>query len=361
MAVLEVDIAKRYPGFELEIAFECDHETLGILGASGCGKSQTLRAIAGIMTPDEGKIVLNGRTFFDSAAKINLPPRERNVSFLFQNYQLFPNMTVYDNVIAGMPKTFTKEQIQAEAASLIKFFKLDELEKKYPRKLSGGQQQRVALARMLGSNPEILMFDEPFSALDANLKSEIYPELLEMLSDFKGPKLYISHDIDEAFMFCDHMLVIDDGHIADSGTAERVVQKPRSLASMKLAGILNTSPVKKIDDHTIEVTDWRLKLTTEEIVPDDVKYVGIRDNALEIVSEHGTNVFLAEVIFENSGIYRREATLDLSVHDENLTQEEERKTHLSFSRSLHAPERMLARGERVYVHFPPERLHIVNR
>lgn len=360
MAVLEVDIVKRYPGFTLELAFECDHETLGILGASGCGKSQTLRAIAGIMKPDEGKIVLNGTTFFDSAAKIDLPPRERNVSYLFQNYQLFPNMTVLGNITAGMPKDYSKERLEKEARALIDFFKLGSLENKFPRKLSGGQQQRVALARMLGSKPSVLMFDEPFSALDANLKSEIYPELLEMLADFEGPKLYVSHDIDEAFMFCDRMCVIDHGSIVDAGTTERVVQDPKSLASMKLAGILNTSPVRRIDEHTVEVSDWKIRLHVDKPVPEDARFIGIRDNALEIVENDGPNTFDATVIFDNVGIYRRDAKLDLDAAGD-LPLEEERKSHINFSRSLHAPEPVLARGQRVKVHFHPERLHIVGR
>ena len=222
---LSVDIHKRYGSFELSVAFEADHETLGFLGASGCGKSLTLRSIAGIETPDEGKIVVNGRTYFDRVAgkkaTVNLSPQERKSALLFQNYQLFPNLTVEANIAAGIPKDVLKQTGSKLIDRQLQRFGLEGLEKRYPLQLSGGQQQRVALARMLAARPDILMLDEPFSALDAHLKSELEQSLLELFATYKGTILYVSHDIDEAFRFCDRIAVVKIGR---ASCRERVLR-----------------------------------------------------------------------------------------------------------------------------------------
>ena len=157
----------------MDISLTAGNETLGFLGASGCGKSLTLRCIAGVETPDEGRIVVNDRVFFDSEKKINLSPQERKTALLFQNYQLFPNLSVAENVAAGMDPKMDKEERAELVHKYLALFGLAGFEKRYPMRLSGGQQQRVALARMLAARPKILMFDEPFSALDAHLKESL--------------------------------------------------------------------------------------------------------------------------------------------------------------------------------------------
>ena len=159
---LEVDIKKHLSSFDLDISLTAGNETLGFLGASGCGKSFTLRCIAGVETPDEGRIVVNDKVFFDSEKKINLSPQERKTALLFQNYQLFPNLSVAENVAAGMDPKMDKEERAELVHKYLALFGLAGFEKRYPMRLSGGQQQRVALARMLAARPKILMFDEPF-------------------------------------------------------------------------------------------------------------------------------------------------------------------------------------------------------
>ncbi|HOV41933.1 MAG TPA: ATP-binding cassette domain-containing protein, partial [Oscillospiraceae bacterium] len=176
---LYVDIKKNLGNFSLEVSFEAGRETFGILGASGSGKSMTLKCIAGIEKPDSGEIVFDGKVFYNSKKKINLPSRERRTGYLFQNYALFPNMTVEENIAAGICGT-KKERVRL-AGEKIKTFRLEGLEKKYPFQISGGQQQRVALARIFASEPEILMLDEPFSALDSYLKWTLEQEIVEVL------------------------------------------------------------------------------------------------------------------------------------------------------------------------------------
>ena len=164
---LFVDIRKKLKGFSLNVSFETNGDYLGVLGSSGSGKSMTLKCIAGIETPDEGLIILNGKVLFDSKKKINLKPQERNIGYLFQNYALFPNMTVEKNIGIGLKGS--KYEKNRKINEIIEAFHLQGLEKKYPRQLSGGQQQRVALARCIIYKPDVLMLDEPFSALDTYL------------------------------------------------------------------------------------------------------------------------------------------------------------------------------------------------
>lgn len=275
---LEVDIVKELANFTLDVHFKAEAETLGFLGASGCGKSFTLRCIAGIEHPDEGRIVVNDRVFYDSEKKIDLPPRVRKTALLFQNYQLFPNMTVEQNVAAGMDGHLSQEEQKELVGKYLALFNLDGFEKRFPLHLSGGQQQRVALARMLAAKPEILMLDEPFSALDAHLKSALEQNLLDLFDLYPGTILYVSHDIDEAFRFCDRIAVVNEGKIVEMGPTTQIVDHPATRATMRLSGCKNISACKKIDEEHIEATDWGVKLhvTKGQKIPDDVRYLGVR-------------------------------------------------------------------------------------
>ena len=191
---LYVDIEKRLGAFRLQSKFEVADETLALLGASGCGKSVTLKCIAGIMTPDRGRIVLNGRVLFDSEKRTDLTPQQRRVGYLFQQYALFPNMTVEQNILCGI-RAGSRSEKRALAAEKLRMFRLEGLEKKYPAQLSGGQQQRVALARILCSEPQAILLDEPFSALDSYLKWNLELELSDLLAGFRGPILWVSHEL----------------------------------------------------------------------------------------------------------------------------------------------------------------------
>lgn len=292
---LEVDIEKSMGGFRLEAAFAAGNETLGFLGASGCGKSLTLRCIAGIEKPDAGRIVVNGTTFFDKApgrrAKVDLTPQQRKTALLFQNYMLFPNMTVRQNVTAGMDRGMQPDRRDRIVEAQLRRFGLVGMEGRYPAQLSGGQQQRVALARMLAANPGILMLDEPFSALDAHLKSSLEQNLIGLFEEFEGTILYVSHDIDEAYRFCDRIAVVDAGHIDEIGPKDQVVHHPTSLAAVKLSGCKNTTSAVYVDDEEVRLPEWGISLHTAETVPRDVKWFGVRAFMLRRASGPGPNVF----------------------------------------------------------------------
>ncbi len=223
---LVLDIKKRYPGFMLDMQLEAGEERVALLGASGCGKSCTLRCIAGVETPDEGKIVVNGVTFFDSAAGINLSPQERKCALLFQNYQLFPNMTVADNACAGVKDAGDAAARKKLAERYLGIFGLAEFADRYPARLSGGQQQRVALARMVAAHPGIFMFDEPMSALDGETRLSLRLELKRIQREFGTTMVYITHDQEEAFALSDRVMVMGEGSIHQLAAPDEIIANP---------------------------------------------------------------------------------------------------------------------------------------
>ena len=223
---LEVAIKKRFSGFQLDVSFSAEDETLGFLGASGCGKSLTMRCIAGIEKPDEGRIVVNDRVFFDSDAKINLTPQERKTALLFQSYMLFPNLTVAENVAAGIGKDVSKTDRKAIVLSELKRFGLQGFENRYPAQLSGGQQQRVGLARALAVDPKIMLLDEPFGAIDAITRTNLQDELLRLHRDLRKTFLFVTHDINEAFKLGDRVIVMDGGRVRQFDTPRNIALNP---------------------------------------------------------------------------------------------------------------------------------------
>ncbi len=271
---LLVDIKKRLGDFVLEVKFSAENEIMGLLGASGCGKSMTLKCIAGIENPDEGRIVLGDRVLFDAEKKINLSSRQRRIGYLFQSYALFPNMTVEENIGAGVNRP-KKERAEIVRHSIDTFF-LRGLEKKRPWQLSGGQQQRVALARILASEPEIIMLDEPFSALDSNLKWLLEQELMELLSTFPGTVMLVSHNRNEIYRFSDRVAVMTDGKVDTIGSKGELFREPKTLSAALLTGCKNISRAEKIDEHSIKAVDWGIILYSTKAVPDNIRHVGMR-------------------------------------------------------------------------------------
>ena len=207
---ISVNIEKSFRGFTLKVQFEATDLSTGILGASGSGKSMTLRCIAGIETPDRGKIVIHGKTVFDSEEKINLKPQERQVGYLFQNYALFPTMTVRDNIRCGFrgEKKLRDEKVQ----DFICRYHLEGLENRYPSQLSGGQQQRVAIGRALITKPMLILADEPTGNLDSRNSQEIMNLLKYSNRTYRQTLILITHD-QEIALQADRIIRLEDGRI----------------------------------------------------------------------------------------------------------------------------------------------------
>ncbi|MFP4099753.1 sulfate/molybdate ABC transporter ATP-binding protein [Coleofasciculus sp.] len=276
---LIVDIQKRLPHYTLNAAFTVEREPLGIIGSSGSGKSMTLRCIAGIETPTKGTIVLGDRILFDSRKGINLPTRDRLVGFLFQNYALFPHLSVAENIAYGL-KGLSKIAQSRQVSTQLEKVQLLGFEQRYPHQLSGGQQQRVALARALATNPELLLLDEPFSALDPHLRSELEKQLIKTLSDYHGLTLFVTHNLEEAYRICQKLLVLSAGKIVGYGEKQSIFTRPGTLTVAQLTGCKNISPIQKITSYALKALDWNCTLTTSEPVSDTAAYVGIRAHQL---------------------------------------------------------------------------------
>ena len=204
---LSVHIKKKLRSFSLQADFEAEDGVLALLGPSGCGKSMTLKCIAGIEKPDEGIISLSGRVLFDSLKKVNLPPQKRRVGYMFQSYALFPNMTVRKNVLAGMGK----KPDPSLADPFLERFRIADLADSLPLELSEGQKQRTAMARIVAQAPDVILLDEPFSALDTVLKWQLEQEMLQVLTQEKKPTIFVSHNIDEVFRLSGEVCSMKEG------------------------------------------------------------------------------------------------------------------------------------------------------
>ena len=287
--LLKVYIQKKLKEFDLEVDFELKKRRLGILGPSGCGKSMTLKSIAGIVDPDNGIVSLNTDeeiTYFDSSKKINLKPQKRNVGYLFQNYALFPNMTVEENIAIGLSKNHNEDRV----SEMIKRFHLEGLENRYPRQLSGGQQQRVALARILAYGPDVILLDEPFSAMDTFLKEQLRIELANLLKDFDGFSIMVTHNRDEAFQFCDELIVLDEGKIIAKGDTYEVFENPRKVQVARLTGCKNISKIEIIDDYHLKSLDWGVTFEVSEKISPNITHMGIRTHDFDPAQKDDINV-----------------------------------------------------------------------
>ena len=287
---LSVDIQKDLGNFHLRVSFTSDEGVLALLGASGCGKSMTLKCIAGICRPDRGRIVLDGVTLFDSEKKIDLPPQKRRVGYLFQQYALFPNMTVEQNIAAGVRN---KKQAARVVAEMIHRMRLDGLEKLHPHQLSGGQQQRTALARILVNEPEVLLLDEPFSALDTHLRFQMEAEVRQIIAQFGKPVVMVSHSQDEVYRLSDQVAVMANGRVESIGPKQEIFAQPKTRNGAILTGCRNISQVQPGENGTLWAKDWGLSLAMGAA---DCDCVGIR--ARDIQPGEGENSVLCRVVEE---------------------------------------------------------------
>ena len=298
--------------FLLDIHFSSDKKRIGILGASGSGKSMCLKSIAGIVTPKQGEILLGDSCLFSSSKKINLPPQKRRIGYLFQSYALFPHLTVWENIAIAMEgqdkeNLFSKfwkrgkadeeirkasgeeflvdnapalkEQRESKEERIFKLLQkmeLSGLEKRFPAELSGGQQQRVALARIFANEPEMILLDEPFSALDLYLRDKMQEELMLHLEDFSGQAIMVSHSRDEIYRFAEELILLEGGKVIGQGETKEIFQQPKNRQAAILTGCKNITKAKKIGEHSIFIEDWGQELTMEREIPEKLSAIGYR-------------------------------------------------------------------------------------
>lgn len=276
---LKVDIKKRVNNFELNIKFEVNNKPLALLGSSGSGKSMILKSIAGLENPDIGTICNRDKVFFSSKDKVNIPSGQRKIGFIFQNYALFPHMSVYENIAFGLGNISREEKEEIVYEELKKVHMLD-FQERYPSELSGGQQQRVAIARALSLKPEILLFDEPFSALDEHTRGLVVREIGETLSEFNGSTIIVTHNMDEAYRLCEDIVVINNGAEERSGDKKSIFNNPKTVQTARLTGCKNIVDVITIDEESVFVNDWNciLKVSNNK----RITKIGFRGHYVEL-------------------------------------------------------------------------------
>ena len=327
--LLEAHFRKKLAFFTLQVDIETGDGVFALLGASGSGKSMTLKCIAGIERPDEGRIVLDGRVLFDAEKRIDLPPQKRRVGYMFQDYALFPNMTVRENVMAGVPRggksvrgglfgkrrqadlpadraqavlpsesaqsvrpserTHTPaEDIQAQTDDLLATFQIEEIAELKPAKLSGGQKQRVAMARILMQQPDVILLDEPFAALDSYLKWQLEQEMAATLKQIGKPVIFVSHSRDEVYHLADRVCVLSGGRTGEAAETKAFFADPGTRAAALLSGCKNVAAAERVDAHILDVPAWGIRLRVRREVPEGIDGVGIRAHAFKVGDGEGT-------------------------------------------------------------------------
>ena len=342
--LLEAHFRKKLAFFTLQVDIETGDGVFALLGASGSGKSMTLKCIAGIERPDEGRIVLDGRVLFDAEKRIDLPPQKRRVGYMFQDYALFPNMTVRENVMAGIPRggksvrggifgkrrqadlpaeraqavlpseraqavrlserTHTPAEdiqaqtsarmrtpvvdIQAQTDDLLATFQIEEIAELKPAKLSGGQKQRVAMARILMQRPDVILLDEPFAALDSYLKWQLEQEMAATLKQIGKPVIFVSHSRDEVYHLADRVCVLSGGRTGEAAETKAFFADPGTRAAALLSGCKNVAAAERVDAHTLDVPAWGIRLRVRREVPEGIDGVGIRAHAFKVGDGEGT-------------------------------------------------------------------------
>jgi len=307
---LSVALERQLADFPLQLDFETSSGRLGILGASGAGKSQLLRCLAGLEAPFRGRIELNGRLLFDSRSAVNVPLQKRRMGLVFQHYALFPHLSVLDNVGFGLAHLPASERRQRVADQLSRVGLLA-MAQRFPGQLSGGQQQRVALARALAIEPEMLLLDEPFSAQDTYLRRQLQQQMADLLKDCGVPALLVTHDLEEAYRLCDDLIVLDRGQLLDHGPKHGVFDHPQQLIVARLSGCKNFSRLRRLPDPTqLLALDWQLQISVELPPKSQFSQVGIRANHLKLNpapaagSQLGPNQWLCELQKFSEGPHR---------------------------------------------------------
>ena len=285
------EVVRALDGVDFEIY---EGEFCAIVGTSGSGKSTLLNMLAGLEKPTKGEIVIAGQHIEKLNENQLVAFRRERVGFIFQSYNLLGTMNAVENValplsFRGVPRGRRREM----AEKYLKMVGLEKVGDHMPNQMSGGQQQRVALARILASDPEVLMLDEPFSALDAFLKEKLQLELLELLSGYDKDILMVTHSRDEIYRFCEHMLIVEDGRQAGFGVTKEIFKNPGTPAAAKLTGCKNIEKIERVDDHTMVLPNWNTTVCVKGMIPENTTHIGIRAHYLRL-PENGQRENLVE-------------------------------------------------------------------
>lgn len=351
--MLEISVKHTLPGFNLDVNLTVNDEIVSILGPSGSGKTMTLFCIAGLIRPDEGLIKLNNRVLYNSEDRVFIAPRNRNIGFVFQNYALFPHLTVAENIAYGLSGQ-PKQAVHNKVAELLEVINIPALRNRYPAQLSSGQQQRVALARAIAPEPEALLLDEPFSALDTYRKERMEYELLSLYHYYRGDILFVTHDLDQGFKLGKQIAIYDNGKIVQCADKHKVISSPVNRTAARLAGFKNLIEgrvtVCSGNEAEVYISEFEKNLTV--IVPASMKLIvdqpiliGIRPEHLTTVNQPNINTVCCRLDRKVDGVttlhsfyyaltdYRQRYSLECRYFgaDQNYANPEERSCYIYFN------------------------------
>ncbi len=311
-STLEVNAAIALRDFDLQVEVRTGAGAVGLLGPSGAGESMTLRIIAGVVTPDRGSIVLNGKTLYSSAARIDIPPAQRRIGIVFQDYALFPHLTVQENIAFGL-HGFSPAERRARVDEQMRRLHISELAHRFPREISGGQRQRAAIARALAPAPDALLLDEPFAALDPHLRRRMEEQLRRSLAGYTGAVVFVTHDVEEAFRFCADLLVMDSGRVIALGPRQALFDQPRTVAAARLTGCKNIVPAVVTGRDSVGVEVWDCVLKCPGADTSAVRHVGYRSHQFNFVRDRSSeNAFPCWLVETSEAPH--EMTLYLRLH-----------------------------------------------
>ena len=357
--MLKVELKRKLLDFSLNVAFSVDGETLGILGPSGSGKTMTLLCIAGLIRPDSGFIQLNDRVLLDSSHKVNLPSKARNVGLVFQNYALFPHLTAGENIAYGI-RNRSREEVNHRVQVLIKNMDLDGLQNRYPQQLSAGQQQRVAVARALAPEPEILLLDEPFSALDSLTKEQLEMQILDLRQFYKGHIILVTHDLAEAYRLSSRIAVYDAGKIAQCDLKEKLISSPVNQKVARITRFRNfmDGVITDIKDKQVSVTVPGLGTNVRvaanghrNLALNQHITLGVRSEHIQSVTSPGQNTFQGILSSSVENLASINRYFDLKTNSDNCY-----RLEAAFPKAV-APS--LSDGMSYYLYLPPEQMVII--
>ncbi|HET6871754.1 MAG TPA: molybdate ABC transporter substrate-binding protein, partial [Sporolactobacillaceae bacterium] len=321
--MLSFHLQKKLREFTLDIELKMENKTLALIGHSGCGKSTTLQLLAGLQIPDRGFIQLDDRILTDTNANVMVPVEERHVGYVFQDYALFPHLSVRENVLYGI-RNFDRSEQETRLEEVLNLLQLEALEDVLPASLSGGQQQRVALARALVTRPSLLLLDEPLSALDVTTRGHVRSELKLLLESLSIPSIVVTHDYEDARVLGDKIAVIDQGHLIQMGTPEEISKRPASPFVAQFVGtnlVMGNETDANGNRQLIAFDPWKVKVSHHPTKM-DFQWTGtIKDmanfGAFHRVIIHGDDVLVADLLSEETA-FKLGDSVFVSVDRSNL-------------------------------------------
>lgn len=316
--MVEVSVTKSFKNIYFNFSFLSSKNRLVLFGPSGAGKSTILKMVAGFIKPDSGRIVVSGNYFFDAERKVNIPINMRNVGYMSQEYTLFPNITVEENILYGI-KVQRRKYREKDIKEIIEKLGLNEKLNDYPHNISGGQRQRAALARLLLVKPSIMLLDEPFSSLNAHLREDLRQLVYDIVSEMDIPAVFVTHDIDEAYIFADEIVVVDNQRIIEYGMKDKIFKNPDSVHTAVLLNIKNIWEIEKIEKNIVKISGG-LEFNLDKKIDNSYSFMAIRAENIMIIREdipvnakYNKNIFTGIV----KQILFKEHTIDIVLIIEN--------------------------------------------